>query len=328
VSAMQNPRGSSRTMTVISLALLLAIVTGIGLYLKHHPEILDHIRNMSVWSVSLLFLMSVLLLAANGLYLRIFAKKFNLALHVKEWFGLAAVTAMGNYLTPFSGGLVARAAYLKHRHDFPYAHFLAMLAANYMIAFAVIGVTGIVTLLTLTGTRGHSWPVLLFFLATLSTILLVLLMPSTSIGSRHRVLLFIHHAMEGLHAIRRDGALLGKLIALTLLSIAIGALLLFAAFNFTGFAIPFSSAFLIYLLASYTVLINITPGNLGVQEVVTSLAAAILGVGADAGLLASLVVRAVSILAAFTMGPIFSYLLSKELAAASSVAQAARKEFP
>jgi hypothetical protein len=70
---MQNPRGSFRTMTVISMALLLAIVTGIGLYLRHHPELFDHIRNLSIGSGLLLFLMSVLLLAANGLYLRIFA---------------------------------------------------------------------------------------------------------------------------------------------------------------------------------------------------------------------------------------------------------------
>lgn len=325
---MQNPRGSSLTMTVISPAVLLGTVAGIGLYLSHHPELFDHIRNLSMGSGLLLFLMSVLILAANGLYLRIFSKKFNLDLHVKEWFGLAAVTALGNYLTPLSGGLVARAAYLKRRHNFPYAHFLAMLAANYMIAFAVIGVTGIVTLMTLPDTGSYSWPVLLFFLATLSTILLVLLVPSASIGNRHRWLLFVTHAMDGIHAIRRDGALLGKLIALTCFNITAGALLLFVAFKSTGFAIPFNVALLIYLLSSYTVLFNITPGNLGIQEVVTSLAAAILGAGADAGLIAALVVRAVAMLAAFTIGPIFSYLLSKELITASRVTQVDRKEFP
>ena len=317
---MQNPRDNSRTMTVISLAVLLGIIAGIGLYLKHHLDLFEHIRNMSVWSGLLLYLMSVLLLAANGLYLRIFAKKFSVDLHVKEWFGLAAVTAMGNYLTPLSGGLIARATYLKRRYGFPYGHFLAMLTANYMIAFAVIGVTGVVTLLTLDVTESFLWPILLFFLVSLCAILLVLLVPTPSIGSRYRWLLFVRHAMEGLHALRRDGALLGKLVALTFFSIAVGALLLFAAFQSTGSAVPFSSVLLIYLLTSYTVLMNVTPGNLGVQEVATSLAAAILGAGADAGLLASLVVRAVAILAAFTIGPIFSYLLSKEMIPGSRAA--------
>ena len=315
-------------MTVISLVVLLGIVSGIGLYLRQHLELFNHIRNMSVWSGLLLFLMSVTMLAANGLFLRIFAKKFNMDLHVKEWFGLAAVTAMGNYLTPLSGGLVARAAYLKRRHDFPYAHFLAMLAANYMIAFAVISVTGIVTLFTLTGTGSHWWTVLLFFLATLSTILLVLFLPSPSIGGRNRLLRLLQQALEGMEFIQRDRELLWKLVALTFFNVVVGAFLFFVAFHSIGTAIPFRIALLIYLLTACTVLINITPGNLGVQEAVTSLAAAILGAGADVGLLAALIVRAVAILAAFILGPIFTYLLSKELAAASGVAQVERKEFP
>jgi uncharacterized membrane protein YbhN (UPF0104 family) len=74
------------------------------------------------------------------------------------------------------------------------------------------------------------------------------------------------------------------------------------------------------------VLINITPGNLGVQEAVTSLAAAILGAGADMGLLAALIVRAVTIVSAFALGPFFSYLLSKELMASRAVPPSGTKE--
>jgi uncharacterized membrane protein YbhN (UPF0104 family) len=297
-------------------------------YLKQNPGLIGHVRDISRWSMILLFLMSLATLAANGLYLRIFAKKFNIHLKWKEWFGLASVTAMGNYLTPFSGGLLARAAYLKHRHDFPYAHFLAMLAANYMIAFTIISITGIVTMLTLAGTASYSWLILLFFLATLSTILLVSLVPSMPIRNDHRLLRLVRSALEGLDVIRRDGVLLRKLVALTFFNVAAGGLLFFVVFASIGYAVPFAIALLIYLLTSFTLLINITPGNLGVQEAAASLAAAILGAGADVGLLASLIARAVAILAAFTLGPIFSYLLSRELIAASRVVQADRKEFP
>jgi uncharacterized membrane protein YbhN (UPF0104 family) len=314
--------------TILSLTLFLIAAAGIGLYLKLHPELIGHVLGISPWNMVLLFLMSVATLAANGLYLRIFAKKFNIHLKWKEWFGLASVTAMGNYLTPFSGGLLARAAYLKHRHDFPYAHFLAMLAANYMIAFTIISITGIVTMLTLAGTASYSWLILLFFLATLSTILLVSLVPSMPIRNDHRLLRLVRSALEGLDVIRRDGVLLRKLVALTFFNVAAGGLLFFVVFASIGYAVPFAIALLIYLLTSFTLLINITPGNLGVQEAAASLAAAILGAGADVGLLASLIARAVAILAAFTLGPIFSYLLSRELIAASRVVQADRKEFP
>jgi len=302
-----------KAKTIISLVLFFIAAAGIGFYLKHKPGLIGYVRDISSWSMILLFLVSVATLAANGLCLRIFARKFSIYLKWKEWFGVASVTAMGNYLTPFSGGLVARAAYLKHHYDLPYAHFLAMLAAHYMISFAVISVTGIVTALTRTGTESYSLPVLLFFLATLSTILLISYVPSVATGKQQRLLRLVQTALEGFDIIRRDRALWGKLIALTFFNVAAGGLLFFVAFASIGFAVPFTVALLIYLLTSFTLLINITPGNLGVQEAAASLAAAILGAGADMGLLAALIVRAVTILSAFALGPIFSYMLSKEL---------------
>jgi uncharacterized membrane protein YbhN (UPF0104 family) len=298
---------------ITSLALFFIAAAWIGFYLKHNPWLIDYIRNISSRSLIILFMVSIATVAANGLCLRIFATKFSIHLNWKEWFGLASVTAMGNYLTPFSGGLVARAAYLKRRYNFPYSHFLAMLAANYMIAFAVISVTGIITALTRTEIGSYSWLVLLFFLATLSTILLVSYVPSIAAGKKHRLLRLVQPALEGFDIIRRDRALCGKLIALTLFNIAAGGLLYFMAFSSIGLTVPFKVALLIYLLTSFTLLINITPGNLGVQEAAASLASAILGTGAEMGLYAALIVRTVAILIAFALGPIFSYLLSKEL---------------
>ena len=314
--------------TIISLVLFFIAAAGIGFYLKHNPGLIGYVRNISPWSMLLLFLVSVATLAANGLCLRIFARKFSIYLKWKEWFGLASVTAMGNYLTPFSGGLVARATYLKHRYDFPYSHFLAMLAAHYMIAFAVISITGIITALTRIGIENYSWPVLLFFLVTLSTILLVSYAPSMAAGKQYRLLRLVQPALEGFDIIRRDRALWGKLITLTFFNAAAGGLLYFVAFASVGFAVPFTVALLIYLLTSFTILINITPGNLGVQEAATSLAASILGAGADMGLLAALIVRAVAILSAFALGPIFSYLLSKELTKDPGRSPLNEKEYP
>jgi uncharacterized membrane protein YbhN (UPF0104 family) len=299
--------------TIISLVISFIAAVGIGFYLKQNPELIVCMRGISFWSMIVLFMVSVATIAANGLCLLIFARKFNIHLNWKEWFGLASVTSMGNYLTPFSGGLVARAAYLKHRYDFPYTLFLAMLTANYMISFAVISVTGSVTALTRIGIGSFSWPVLLFFLATLSTILLVSFVPSMAAGKKHRLLRLIQPALEGFGIIRQDRALCGKLIALTLFNIAAGGLLYFMAFTAIGFSVPFTVSLLVYLLTSFTILINVTPGNIGVQEAAASFAAGILGAGADMGLLAALIVRAVTILSAFALGPIFSYLLSKEL---------------
>jgi uncharacterized membrane protein YbhN (UPF0104 family) len=325
---MPNPHGNSRTVAMISFTCFLILAAGIALYLMHHPELFDLTRNITIGSGIQLFILSALTLAVNGLFLRIFTSKFNMQLKTMEWFGLASITSMGNYLTPFSGGLIARAAYLKHRFDFPYGQFLTMLTANYMVTFAAISLIGILVMLTLSGTEHSSWPVILLFVTALLAIFLLSIFPSITRGRRSRLLRLANRATEGLDLIRRDKILIGKLIALTLVNIMIGALIFSVAFRSLGLTIPFRTALLIYLLSSFSVLINITPGNLGVQEVTTSLAAEILGVGADTGLLASLIIRAITILAALTFGPVFSYLLSKELAASKSGARSENKEIP
>lgn len=310
--------------TIISLILVCAAAAGIGLCLHRHPEWIGYVQSVPPWMVMPLFLMSVAILAINGLYLLIFARKFSIQLKWTEWFGLSSVTAMGNYLTPFSGGLVARAAYLKARHEFPYARFLSMLTANYLIAFAVIGFTGIAVMLTLGGTDRFSWLLTLLFSVILLTIPLLLALPLGPGGSDHRVLNFLQAALDGLHAIRRDGALLWKLVTLTFLNVALGALFYYATFHAIEADVPFRIALLIYLLTACTVLINLTPGNLGVQEAAASLGAAVLGAGAGEGLVAALIIRAVTVLTAFVLGPIFSYLLSRELIATRGVAQTGR----
>lgn len=298
-----------------SLILTLGIAGGIGLYLVHNPELVALFYGFSLRDAVLLVLMCVLSFGTSGLYLKVFAGKFGMYLRPREWFGLTVVTTMGNYLTPFSGGLIARASYLKHRHAFSYTRFLAMMAANYLIAFALISLTGIVTLLTLPEKQDESWLVLIFFFATLITVWLVSIFPSITAGSKNQMVLLVQRATEGLDIIRRDPVLLGKLIVLTLMNILIGALLFYVAFISLGSMLPFRVALLIYLLTTFTLLINITPGNFGIQEAGTSMAAAILGAGVEMGLMASLMIRAATILSAFSLGPVFSYLLSKELIA-------------
>ena len=118
---------------VLSILVLVAVICIIGLYLKSNNELLRPILNISLVNALLLIVLTVMLIGMNGLFLKVFAAKFGMGLYFWEWFGLAMITTMGNYLTPFSGGLVARATYLKHRHAFPYAKFLTLITANYLI---------------------------------------------------------------------------------------------------------------------------------------------------------------------------------------------------
>jgi len=62
---------------------------------------------------------------------------------------------------------------------------------------------------------------------------------------------------------------------------------------------------MISLIAVFSLLVNITPANLGVQEAVVSIASGGLGQGVGEGLVVVLLIRAATMLLIFTLGPIF-----------------------
>jgi uncharacterized membrane protein YbhN (UPF0104 family) len=273
--------------------------------------------NISLQSVALLIIFRIGFFATNGLFLRAFAAKFDIRLSLKEWFGIPIVTAMGNYLTPFSGGTVARAAYLKYRHDFPYAKFVTLLASNYLVSFWVIGVVGFIASLNLVDLSQSSWQLSFLFLVIVAGISILILLPSFRLPWRNRLTNIVNISLEGWTLVKDDKLLLFKLVIFTLMNIFLNGFSFWVAYHALGFSVSLIAATLIGLLAAFSVLLNITPGNLGIQEAVISMSSALLGAGTSEGLMVALLVRASTLMVVFTLGPLYSYILTKNLIADS-----------
>lgn len=307
---MKNKKGQ-----IVSVAILIIIIVVIGFYLRANSELLHSLSNMSLTLAFWLIVFRILFIATNGLFLQAFANKFGIQLNLMEWFGLAIVTTMGNYITPFSGGMVARATYLKYRYAFPYAQFATLLASNYLVTFWVIGVVGLVSLLIFVDTAQFYWQVILFFLTITITISILALLPTIKLPWNHRMARVLNTSLEGWALVKNDSLLLARLVAYTLANISLNGFSFWVAYRALGFPVSFAPALLIGLLAVFSILINVTPGNLGIQESVISLSSGLLGAGVGQGLLVGLLIRAATLVSAFTLGPIFSFLLSRELTA-------------
>ncbi|MCA9926730.1 MAG: flippase-like domain-containing protein, partial [Anaerolineales bacterium] len=160
----------------LTLIVLLLVLGGIGLYLNANRSLLTLLVDIS-WPLAFgMVLLRLLFVGLNGYYLKLFAQTFGVQLRVREWFGLAFITTMGNYLTPLSGGMVARATYLKVRHSLPYAKFLSLLTASYLIVFWVAGFLGLVATILLGAAAQGRLVVLVFivFMVTAVTIVFFL----------------------------------------------------------------------------------------------------------------------------------------------------------
>jgi len=85
------------------------------------------------------------------------------------------------------------------------------------------------------------------------------------------------------------------------------------AYHSIDFEAPPAAIILVSLLPFFLVMFYITPGNFGIQEIAISLTSGFVGTGVGKGLLVALLVRATTILPVFVLGPIFLYLLARNL---------------
>lgn len=296
----------------ITTAVLIALVVIIIIFWQQQPELLIALTNISLANAILLILTRLGIFAMNGLFLREFAQKFNVNLIFQEWFGLAAITTMGNYLTPFSGGLLVRATYLKKRHQLPYAQFTTLLASNYLVMFWLIGLIGLLILWRLGQVWQRYWPIALLFSGVTAGISLIFILPDMRFTRNNRVSRFLNTLFEGWHRVKSDYGLLAKLIFLTLLTIILNGYSFWLAYWAIGQTISFLAALLLGLVAAFSIFINLTPGSIGVQEAMVALSSELLGAGSSLGLIVVLLLRSVTVLCAFVLGPLYSYSLSKK----------------
>ncbi len=305
-------RWQTRFLPWAVFALMFALL---GLFMARDKELASALLRVRPTPIALLFLIQCVFNAVSGLVLRELSLFFGVRLNSTEWYGLPAATTMGNYLTPASGGLVARAVYLKQRYGLSYPRFLSLLSSGYLINFLVISAVGLFIVI---GRHLHDvqfLPVALFFLAVFTVILYLLHRPVPLTDGEGRIRRFLQDVVSGWPLMKNRADLIGKLIVLSLVNILLGGTSLWIAFDAIGYTVPGIDAVLVNLLQAFSLLISITPGNLGVQEGVVSLSTGLLGYGLGAGLLAALLIRAVTVLFILSHGPLFSYLLSKELVA-------------
>lgn len=291
----------------------LLIMLGIGIYLTNHPETVDLLTNLSIKTAVVLILLRLIFLAINGLFLKLYAAKLGVILSFREWIGLPYMTTMGNYLTPLSGGMLARAAYLKSRHSLPFTHFATLLAANYLLTFWVAALFGLIISLSYINRVNTVWLLVAFFVIVWVGLTILLLFPIPQIPGNHRLMGILNQGIEGWLTIKRDRRLMWSLIGLTVASVLLNGFAFWFAYQALNIPATVQAAMLVSLSSVFSVIITITPGNFGIREAFVSFTSELIGMGVGEGLLVALLIRASTLVSAFTLGPLFAFLLARNL---------------
>ncbi len=290
------------------LVLFAVLVIAVWYIAGHKDEFraILHIRAAYLWPI---FISVLLQNIVNGYISKEFVLYFDVELDFTEWFGLSIVGAMGNYLTPFRGGAAGRAVYLKKKHELPYTQFMTLFIANYLVVFFLAGVLGAQTLM---GIDGYS-KLFIFFIALSGSVVLFILIFSRIKLPQGRYWTKTSEAITGWKIISANKRILWRICGAVVVSYILVAVQMYYAFVALGFPINPSSAWLMGLFSSLGLIISITPGSLGIQETLVGILAAMFGIGFNQGVMAQGLIRVVNIIIIFSLGPLYSYFLSRKL---------------
>ena len=238
---------------IVSLVVLLAAILAGVTYVRRNFDQFAALQierpGLIVFLLALIFFMIVV----NGYMSALWYRIFGLRLTVSEWFGLSVVTTFGNFITPFRGGSVSTAVYLKQRYGFAYSSFVGILAALSIIVFWVNSLVCLVSLFFIYFTHGYFSQVsTLMFGAAFLTLTAVVLVAPTVKEPSSRWLARFARAINGWHEIRSHRRGIFATTALHVLNIGMLTLMTILEFKILGIDLDLSKALFLSIVPAFS----------------------------------------------------------------------------
>jgi uncharacterized protein (TIRG00374 family) len=302
---------TNKTKKTIIISITILIIIFIVFYLYKNINSFKSLKNINYLYLIPIGILTILSLYINGIALNLYTKPFNLSL--KEHFSMSLATSFLNLITPFRGGMGFRAIYLKKKYDFPYSKFIATLFGNYIIIFIIISILGIIsTIFFYLQTNIFIFNFFLLFIG-------ILLITSLSIMTNFRFKTnnyfteSYNKIMDGFNVLKKNKKLMFYICLISILNIFILTIINHLTFLGLGFKISYFESAFLSIINTLSTLINITPGSLGITEAFYFVSAKSLNIPTEISILASLIIRSISIIIILSTGGIAYIKLIKSM---------------
>ncbi|MCP4903305.1 MAG: flippase-like domain-containing protein [bacterium] len=226
-----------------------------------------------------------------------------------EWIGLTFISTMLNYSAPAHPGLFAKAVYLKKK-KLSYSRFSVVMAAKVAISALSSGILGLLVLLLMWRMDGVSSPLLVLLCSALVLLAAMpLTLPLPRLTYQGKIWKLLKDAAQGLKELRGRRWRTLAFGCIVIVEHFLSAIICMIAFRAFGFELELLSALAIGVFVAIFGLFSLTPNNIGVQEIVMAYLYSVTGMDFTDGLIGGGLIRAVHMLLAFVMAPIFAHLL-------------------
>lgn len=303
---------NSRLRKVLSFLILIAILALCFWYINGHKADFASLKIVNPWAIALLVVLMSVSYLCIAIVNRSIVRPFKVELSLHESFALGIITGFYNVITPFRGGMIARAAYLKRKYNFPVTKFLATLSGTYVISFFAASVLGLASLFFLKNTDGHASLIVgaIFACIAIAMGIIMILTPKLQ-ETKNNWFNKIIAVVNGWHTVKQYPRVIAITTIVTILQIVLAAISTYISYVVFGTHLSLSQALFLVCIGTLSIVIQITPAGLGISDAISVFAALAINISPSTSIPVAVLSRVVSFILLFVLGPIYSYFLIK-----------------
>ena len=279
-------------------------------YLPSQFEVSAFLKDVDPKHIYVIAVINLLHLLSMSLIFYLLLRFYLVDFSLLQSIGITAMSSIGNYVTSLGGGTIGKAYYLNKRHNFSYSAFISSIASIQVLDLlwiSLLGCSAVVVCGWMLEVGGEGLFVVFLSVGFLVLVILVYAKCFRIDGTKPGMALGL--VIKGWELICRDRELISKIAILLFINHILVAFELMTGYKTFGININFFEAILLGLCSSLSLIIKLTPANLGVQETVIAFSSQVIGIGFGEGLLVAGLLRVVSVIVVFLLGGIFSFSL-------------------
>jgi len=274
----------------------------LGWYVWEHWDQLESILELKPHVIALIFLLFFFGTINNSRISQLFMGHFEKKVSLFEMVILQNATRLLNYL-PMKFGTVLRANYLKRRYGIMYTNSVNMMAHYALLTLLCAGLLGFIIMLFHNNIPESEWFLILsfFFLSILAAIGLILI-PLPKLKRQGKIFEIINTFSQSKKKMTLASSFNILISSHIVASFLLTGFRFIIIYNALGYHLSFKASILYGVIGFCSAIWGLTPGGLGIREILISSFSVASGLPLQVGLFAALLDRAIILMWVFTFG--------------------------
>lgn len=284
---------------------ILLIYIVIRYFLSH--DYLEIVKRISLYDLLIALLITLLIFYISGVqYFYILKKFFNKGINPTDILLLPISMRLWAFIIPVKGGLLYSTAFLKFKYKIKVTEGFSISIYIYWVSLFLTGVIGLFFAIKNNMVLSLiSFVSLLFLLSPLVIVISTLILKKIPIHNHpllHNLQKGLSSTVHNIDSLWKDFKTTITILCITILHTLASILLYYWANIVFGLSLSILSIIILTLVMKLSIIFRFTPGNLGVEQLVSGGVVAILGGKAGDGVLISLFVTLTTVIIAFSLG--------------------------